>query len=152
MPDDKKEPKASDILHALHELIQAPEEDLAAKPLEEVRAELKRRGILTAPLVGRIREQLAKARADVELTAARQERGRLLEQLKGLQSKLENAPAELRDRAVSVLGMLSSKNPAAAAAYFSKFENASDADLQSLLDDLNLLDESDHGEDSSGEA
>jgi len=152
MPDDNKEPKASDILRALHELIQAPEEDLATKPLEEVRAELKRRGVRTPPLIGRVKEQIAKARADVELAAARKERGRLLEQLDVLQSKLGDVPAELRERALSVLGMLSSKNPTAAAAYFSKFEKASDADLRSLLEDLNLLDESDNGEASSGAA
>jgi hypothetical protein len=152
MPDEKRDPNAADILRGLHEFIQKPEEDVAAKPLEEIRAELKRRGIKTAPLIARTKELLAKAKANVELAAARDERGRSLEQLKMLQGKLGNVSAELRERALSALSMLSSKNPTAAAAYFSKFEKASDADLQSLLDDLNLLDESENGENSPGAA
>src|ERR1043166_870114 len=98
MPDEKRDPNAADILRGLHEFIQKPEEDVAAKPLEEIRAELKRRGIKTAPLIARTKELLAKAKANVELAAARDERGRSLEQLKML-GKLGNVSAELRERA-----------------------------------------------------
>ena len=152
MSDEKKEPQASDVLRALHEFIQVPEEDVAAKPLEHIRAELNRRGVKTAPLAARVKEQVAKARAAVELAAARNERGRSLEQVKALQIKVGSSAGELRERALSILRVLSTKNPTAAAAYFSKFEKANDADLQSLLDDLSLLDEPESGEGTSDTA
>jgi hypothetical protein len=152
MPDEKKEPQASDVLRALHEFIQMPEEDVAVKPLEQVRTELNRRGVKTAPLAARVKEQVAKARAAVELAAARNERGRSLEQIKVRQSKVGTSAGELRERALSILRALSTKNPTAASAYFSKFEKANDADLQSLLDDLSLLDESINSEGTSGTA
>lgn len=152
MSDEKKQPNASDILRSLHESVQEPEQDVAAMPLKEVQAELARRGLDTAPLLAQIRERLAKARADAELGAARVERDQSLLKLRELRAKLSDFPAQIRERAMSVLAQLSASSPNVAAAYFSKFENASHADLQSLLDDLSLLDEPNHGKNSTGDA
>lgn len=145
MPDEKQQPSASDMLRALHDLVQEPEEDVASKPIKEVQAELTRRGIDTAPIIARAKQQLAKARADSELASARAQRIRALERLKGIQARIERFPAAVREHALTVLTGLSAQNPNVAAAYFSKFEQASDVDLQSLLDDLSMLDESDDG-------
>jgi len=135
MPDDKQNPKASDILRALHALVREPEEDVGNKPLKEVQDELRRRGIQSAPLVANVKQQLAKARANAELAAARAKRESTLAQgLQRIQSKIDEAPEALRKR---LLALLSAEDPAVA---FSKFEEATDDDLQSLLNDLGLLD------------
>ena len=149
MPDDKEQFKASDILRELHELLQEPEQNVIAMPLKDVQAELIRRRIDTAPLLKRVKQQLAKAKADAELTLARNQREDALHRLKLLTCKLTGTPSALRERILSTLGKLSVGNPSVAAAYFNKFEEASDADFQSLLDDLNLLDESDDNKDPS---
>jgi hypothetical protein len=135
MPDDKRNPKASDILRALHALVHEPEGDVANKPAKEVQAELKRRGINTTPLIAEVKQQLAKAKANSELAPARAKReSALAQRLKQIQSKIDEAPEALRKR---LLALLSAEEPAVA---FSKFEKATDEDLQSLLNDLDLLD------------
>jgi hypothetical protein len=149
MSNDKEQFKASDILRELHELLQEPEQNVIAMPLKDVQAELIRRGIDTGPLLKRLKQQLAKAHANTELSMARSQREDALRRLKSLAGKLTGAPSALRERILSTLGNLSVENPTVAAAYFSKFEEASNADLQSLLDDLNLLDESDDNKDPS---
>lgn len=149
MPDEKQQPSASDMLRALHELIQEPEEDVASKPIKEVQAELARRGIDASPLIASAKQQIAKARADAELASAHAQRARSLERLADLQAKIGRFPAAVRERALAVLVGLSAEQPKVAAAYFSKFEEASDADLQSLLDDLSMLDEPDDGKNTT---
>ena len=149
MPDEKQ-PSASDMLRALHNLVQEPEEDVATKPIKEVQAELTRRGIDTALIIARAKQQIAKARADAELASARAERIRSLERLGGIQAKIGRFPAAVGEHALAILSGLSAQNPRVAAAYFSKFEQASDADLQSLLDDLSMLDEPDDGKNTTG--
>ena len=134
MPDDKQYHKASDILRALHDFVREPEEDVAKKPLKDVQSELKRRGIDTGPLIADLRQQLAKAKANAELVAARSKRESAIgTRLKTIQSKIDAAPEALRKR---WLKLLTAEEPAVA---FSKFEEATDADLQSLLNDLDLL-------------
>lgn len=145
MPDEKQQPSSSDMLRALHELIQEPEEDVASKPIKEVQAELARRGINASALIADAKQQIAKARAGAELASAHSQRARSLERLAQLQAKISRFPVAVRERALAVLSGLAEENPKAAAAYFSRFEEASDADLQSLLDDLSMLDESDAG-------
>jgi hypothetical protein len=152
MPDEKQQPDASDILRSLHESVQAPEQDISAMPLKDVQAELSRRGLDTAPLLAQIKEHLAKTRAAIELSAARTQRDQCLQKLREVQIKLSGFSTQVRQRVVSVLSDLSASNPTVAAAYFSKFENASEADLQSLLDDLSLLDEPHDGKNSTGNA
>jgi hypothetical protein len=144
--------KASDILRELHELLQEPELDIAALSLKDVQAELTRRGIDTKPLLTRAKQQLAKAHAEKELSEARNQREGLLQRLNLIKGKLVRTPAILREHILSTLGNLATENPTVAAAYFSKFEEASDDDLQSLMDDLNLLDESGDDKNSPGGA
>jgi hypothetical protein len=149
MPNNEEQFKASDILRELHELLQEPEQDVIAMPLKDIQAELIRRGIDTGPLLKRVKQQLAKAKADAELSVARSQREDGLQRLKSLAGKLTGTPSALRERILSTLGKLSVGNPTVATAYFNKFEEASDADLQSLLDDLSSLDESDDNKDTS---
>ena len=41
MPDEKQQPSASDMLRAIHELVQEPEEDVASKLINELLHDLK---------------------------------------------------------------------------------------------------------------
>src|SRR5258706_4347147 len=97
MPDDKQYPKASDILRALHDFVREPEEDEARMSLTDVRNELRRRGIDTALLVADLRQQLAKAKANAELAAARFKReSAIRNRMKAIQNRIDEAPEALR--------------------------------------------------------
>jgi type II secretory pathway component GspD/PulD (secretin) len=143
MQNGDKHHDASDILQALHELTLEPEVNYRIKPLSELRSELTSAGISTVPLLKRVKEAIAQAKAEQELIAARERRQIALEKLKSLNQAVTDAPAQLREKIRSLLENLSVGDPAAASAFFSKFEKATDADLQSLLDDLAFLDGND---------
>ena len=134
----KKTPKnASEILKALHEFILGPEEDVTTIPREKIQADLKAEGLNPAPLVARVREKLNKMKAEEELTRARNQRKYLLD----LRGKMPKSPLALKEQILEHLRSLLANRPEMASAYFRKFEEANEADMRSLLEDLAMLDE-----------
>jgi len=131
---EKKEPKrASEMVDALFEFIEGSDENLRQVPLEKVERELSKAGIDPTPVVGRVLEMLAAARAERELQHVRQQRERLIERQRHIDRKpLPGGEVRQRyERAVTQSG---------AAAVFRKFEGASARDQESALEDLDLLD------------
>ncbi len=121
------------MVDALFEFIEGSDEDIQGVPIEKVERELNKAGIDPAPVVGKVLEMLAAARAERELQRARQQRERLIER----QRHIERKPmpgSEVRERyehAVAQSGV---------AAAFRKFEGASAQDQESTLEDLDFLD------------
>jgi hypothetical protein len=146
MAERKAPQNAAEILKALHEFILGPEEDVSAMSREQVQAALKADGIDPAPLTRRVRDRLAKMRAAEELGRAHIQRQQLLE----LRARMPSLPAVVREHILTRLKSLSVQQPAFAHTYFRKFEEASEADIHSLLEDLILLDKMDeHDADSA---
>lgn len=138
MADEKGRKSDSRILESLYEFLEGVPEDVGSLPIDRVLKDLKKAGIDTAPLLSLVRDRLAAARAVEILASAREERARIDELARG-RSVTEGS--SLRERARSGLEALSSKRPELAAAYWRKFDSASDADLESVLEDLALLDQ-----------
>lgn len=139
MPDEKAPKSVPKILEALYEFLEGPSEDVGSVPVERVLKDLKKDNIDPAPLVKLVRERLAVARAAEVLAKARVERARI-SALVG-QRFSGDASSSLRERALRGLQGLSARKPEFAAAYWRKFESASEADLESILTDLALLDQ-----------
>lgn len=138
MADEKVRKSDSQALETLYEFLEGVAEDVGTLPIDRVLKDLKKAGIDPAPLLSVVRDRLAAARATELLAGARQERARIDELARGRWVK---EGSSLREWARSSLEALSSKRPELAAAYWRKFDSASDADLESVLEDLALLDQ-----------
>ncbi|MDD5286788.1 MAG: hypothetical protein PHD54_13110 [Desulfuromonadaceae bacterium] len=130
---------ASDVLRSLHEFIIGPEEDVTETPIEQVHEYLKSEGIDPAPLVTHVRQRILKLKAERELALAREERMNYAQRLSSHGEKV--SPTGLREKIQNMIQGLTIGNPELATVYFRKFEEASDSDLESLLEDLALLEE-----------
>ena len=130
---------ASGVLKSLHEFVIGPEEDVTKIPMEQIHGYLKSEGVDPSPLVNQVRQRIVKLKAERELAEAREKRMNYAKRLHPHGEKV--SLAVLRDRIQGMIEGLTTGNPDLAAVYFRKFEEASDGDLESLLDDLTLLEE-----------
>lgn len=128
---------ASDILKSLNSFLLGPEEDVTLLPAEQVQGYLKSEGIDSAPLVTQVRQRIAKLKAEQELADAREKRLRFASDINPT-TNADFSPS-LRDRIRGMIEMLTPENPELAAVYFRKFEESAEEDLESLLEDLTLL-------------
>ena len=143
---NKPRKPASESLRALHEFLLEPEDDVRAVPLEKIKAELRREGIDTDPLVREIRKRLAGARGAETLKKARAEKAGLLSKLAERTAAVGEAVRRTRDETLAEIGALLQRHPALAGVKFRKLEHATDKDLEHLLKDLETaaaLDEED---------
>lgn len=130
---------ASDVLRSLHEFIIGPEEDVTKMPIEQVHEYLKSTGIDPAPLVTHVRQRIMKLKAEQELAQAREKRMNYAQRLTSYGEKI--SLAGLKEKIQDMIQGLTTGNPELASVYFRKFEGASDSDLESLLEDLSMLEE-----------
>lgn len=130
---------ASDVLRSLHEFVIGPEEDVTKMPIEQVNEYLKSEGIDPVPLVTHVRQRIAKLKAEQELAQAREQRMNYAQRLSSASGKV--SLTGLRDKVQEMIQGLTTGNPELASVYFRKFEEASDDDLESLLEDLSMLEE-----------
>jgi hypothetical protein len=133
MPENRVPKTATEMVEALFDFVQRPEEDVRAIPIEKVLNELKKRGLDPDPLVAFVHEKLAATRAEETLREARTAR----ERIALLIAKRPVGKDKSTDWKNKLLEILAS-TPALAPVY-RKFEEAPGADLESLLEDLNLL-------------
>jgi hypothetical protein len=140
---ERNTPKnAAELLKALHEFVLEPEEeDITSLPPEKVQPALKAEGIDPTPLVCHVRERLSKMRAQDELSRARTERHQLLDRLQSYREQLVSTPSRVKEQILERLNHLLTTQPSVAQAYFRRFEETSEADMNSLLQDLKMLDE-----------
>lgn len=126
-------------LEGLYDFLEAREEDVTSLPLERVLKDLKKDRLNPEPLIGMIQERLARAQAAETLMRAREERRRL-DALRPRVSPVATIEG-LRERARRIIATLSGPQLEAAAVFHRKLEEATDADVQSMLDDLELLEQ-----------
>ena len=137
MSDDKVPKRRFGALESLYEFLEGPEEDVTTMLLERILKELERENLDPAPLVRMVRERLTAARAAEDIARARQERTRI-DRLRSQGSETKPT-GDLRDRARLIMEGLSGPQRQLAAAYYRKFEEATESDLESMLRDLELL-------------
>jgi restriction endonuclease Mrr len=137
MPDEKPQTPATDAVKALARFLHEPE--IENEPREKIQAELKNAGIDTAALMKTVREKVDQAKSRQRLGVARARREALLKELKRLKELATAGGAKVRARVKEILDAEFAGQPDAAV-LFRKFEEAKDEDLQTLLDDILLLD------------
>lgn len=138
MPDEKLPTPATDAVKALARFLHEPE--IENEPREQIQAELKAAGIDTAAVMKTVREKIAQARSRQRLAAAHERRRELLEKVTKLKATAAEGGARLLQEVKELLDARFAGQQQAAV-LFRKFEEAKEEDLQSLLDDIVLLDE-----------
>lgn len=107
---------------------------------EARKALFEKRGWSVQRTLDAVHDHLAGRRAKQRLEAARAEREKLLEQVRG---RTPTADPSLLDRIMTSLQSLVGRQPELAGVYFRRFEQAGPEDLQTLLEDLQALEEID---------
>lgn len=128
---------ASDILKSLHGFIAGPDEDVTNLPADQIQSYLKSEGIDTTHLVHNVRQRIAKLKAERELADAREKRKSFISELHATVGSMYQP--SLKDKIREMIERLTQGSPDLAAVYFRKFEETNESDLESLLEDLNIL-------------
>lgn len=138
---DKKKPEtASQMLESLNEFLIGPEPDFKTMPADKVAAYLEKNRIDANSLAKTTRSMLSEARGQIKLAKAREKRLRIEQDLP--------SPTPSSGFRVSILEQIRAlAGPQTAAVYARRFGDAPDADLRSLVEDFELLDQLDLGED-----
>lgn len=138
MSDEKKSTPATDAVKALARFLH--DSEVENEPREQIQAELKNAGIDTAAVMKTVREKIDQAKSRQRLTAAHVRRQALLKKVARLKAMAAVGGAKLR---AQIKEMLDAEfaGQQEAVVLFRKFEQAKDEDLQTLLDDILLLDE-----------
>lgn len=139
MPDEINPTPATDAVKALARLLHEPE--IENEPREQIQAELKKAGIDTAAVIKTVREKIGQAKSRQRLVAARERREALLAKVTRLKAMATTGGAKLREHVRELLETQFGGQQEALV-LFHKFEDAKDEDLQTLLDDILLLDDS----------
>jgi|GEM_PF-4414074 len=140
MSRDQSPQNASEILKDLNIFVQEDEQEIQSMPLHEIVAELKEEGIDTEKLIKEVPNLFKKIKAGEELARASEKRKELLAHLKSKISDLAKEAALTREELIAKIQGIFNLTGEQASAYCRKFEEASDADLESLLEDFMLLD------------
>jgi DNA-directed RNA polymerase subunit F len=141
MAEGRSPKKASEVLQAVHEFVLGPEEDITAIPSEDVHAALKAEGLDPSALSKHVRERLATIKAHEELDQAHRQRQQLLARLQQHRERLASVSLHVKEQILERLNRLLITQPTVAQTYFRKFEETNEADMDSLLEDLVMLDE-----------
>jgi len=143
MPDQKPSTPSTNAVKALARLLHDPE--IENEPRAQIQAELKSVGIDTLAILKSVRDKVSQAQARQRLAAAHECRQTLLSKVTRLKAMASSGSAKLREQVKELLDA-QFDGQQGAIVLFRKFEEAKDEDLQSLLDDIVLLDESDDEE------
>lgn len=121
-------------------------DDVQTMSIEEVRAYLADEGIDTRHAHRQLRERLAAIQGRRRLEEAKRKREAFSTELSNLLAIPREVVDDVRSEIARRLESLNVSNPSLAQAYFRKFENASQGDLDSLLSDIQLLEDMQKGE------
>lgn len=139
MSDEKSMTPATDAVKALARLLHRSE--VEDEPRELMRAELKSAGIDSAAVLKTVREKITQAKSRQRLAIARERRQALLGRVAELGATAARGRERLLERVKELLDEQFGGEQKAVV-LFRKFEEAKEEDLQSLLDDIILLDDS----------
>ncbi len=139
MPDQPSTP-ATDAVQALSNFLSEPAS--ATPTREEIQAELRKASVNVPRLKRRIENLVAKAKGQHRLESARSKRMDMLARLKKLVplQPINQTKEQLHQFLQEAFG-----NDPQMAVLFRKFEDSSEADLNSLIEDIALLDDTDDG-------
>lgn len=129
----KKPDTAAEMVEALNEFLLDPAPDFREMPADRVAAYLKKNRLDSAGVFKVARTAVAEARAQLELAKARERRLRIEQRPLSVKSRHQIPRQALLDKIREIAGTQ------AASVYARKFEDTTDEDLRSLLDDFEFL-------------
>jgi hypothetical protein len=133
---EEKAPKnAYELFEALFDFVSVQEDDIRAMPIQKVLKELQDHGLDATPTIRFINERIAKTKAQDRLRDAEMIRERI-KQLFRTEKQRQGPPFEdLRRKILELIG----PKPELAALY-RNFEEVTEADMESMIEDLDLID------------
>lgn len=139
----------AEVLQALYDFLES-EENESNISLEQTKAYLKREGLSSEPIVRNVQAKIAAIQGWKRLAAAQEQRKALLQELKTLCFRLRQPQIEAQSLKQAILGRVQELfgTGQATLAFYRKFEESSEADLMTLLEDAELtrlLEERDAG-------
>lgn len=144
MPE-KPDRTATDILKDLHEFVSGPEEDFATAKMSSVDAVLADAGIDASSAFRSIRNSFARSRAEEKLADAGKKK-QLFDRLVSAYREQKKPLQGTVSRGKEALERLAAFRPGEPAVAFHKLKEATREDLESLADDLDLLEALNRGD------
>ena len=129
--------KYSDVLESLHGLLTNSEEEVEDLPITKIREDLKKEGIDVDQMTSEVTLMISKKLAGRRLEAAKEKRHRLggLTEI----TKCIDEKTNIKESVLKILNGLTQSQPKLASVYFRKLEEANEADMASILEDLMIL-------------
>lgn len=129
--------KYSDVLESLHGLLTNSEEEVEDLPIANIREDLRKEGIDVDQMTSEVTLMISKKLAGRRLEAAKEKRHRLggLTEIK----KYIDGKTNVKEAVLEILNGLTQSQPKLASVYFRKLEEANEADMASILEDLMIL-------------
>jgi hypothetical protein len=140
MADDKKPWTFVNVLASLNEFAVEPDDDVAMMPIEQVHKELSAVDIDVEPLVRNVRSMLGDAKSRETLSLARERREQLLKN-RERRNRTASGPMRSRQEMIDLIIARQAQRPESTGAFFRKLEESSDEDLESMIDDGELLED-----------
>lgn len=137
MPDNHEQTPATDAVKELARFLHEP--DTEHTPLTEIRTELKRANFDTNRVKTGFRKALEQAQGRARLEEARSKRTPLLVRFADLRDKLALV-TDAREAARKIINDVFGGTPEAAV-FSHRFEEITDADARTMIEDLTFLDE-----------
>lgn len=133
--------KYSDVLESLHGLLTNSEEEVEDLPIAKIREDLRKEGIDVDQMTSEVTLMISKKLAGRRLEAAKEKRHRLggLTEIK----KYIDGKTNVKEAVLEILNGLTQSQPKLASVYFRKLEEANEADMASILEDLMILESDD---------
>lgn len=131
--------KYSDILRLLHDFFLDEEVDVTLLPLENINAELAKEGIDTKSLISDTITKITKVKTQKRLATARAKRSKLQE-LAAIKDKTGSF-SNVKQKLLEIISDINKSEPKLASMYFRKLEEVDEEDLQSILEDLLMLED-----------
>jgi hypothetical protein len=136
MAEEKAPKNAYELVEALFEFVSVQEVDISAMPTERVLNELQEHGLDATPTIRYVNERIAKTKAQDRLRDAEMIRERI-RQLVKTEKQRQSLPFEdLKRKILELIG----PKPELSALY-RNFEEVTKADLESMIEDLDLIDD-----------
>lgn len=146
MPRDNDATTGKELVDRLLAFAQNPAEDVISMSTAEIDAYLQEEGIDAGAGCRELKRKLKAINGQRRLADARRGMEQFAGQVSRLAAKPKDALTNVREEILHRLGTISGSEPAVAQVYFRKLEGATDDDLESILEDLKLLDELEKGD------
>lgn len=139
MSDSKSPENVRQLFAAIEASFREDDEDSFKLSAAETDRQLAEQCINPQSALNKLNEILECAHAQARLDKAKAQRQRFLELLPSCLERLKNLAAPMKEEVLAIIQGISPSRTEAVEAYFRKFEQSSEKDIRSLMEDLEML-------------